>query len=762
MEEFGYQINESTNADTIDLSFINRTDFSSNSDVDAEQVFLNSIEPISDCHDSSAFFNPMNDILGDLNEFGKNFYADHSESSQSQQLITPNNSCSWPGQENASFTNIFIPQTNTLSQDSKMPPSHGSINIYDTGAPDQPIFMADNEVEFRNSNCTYNGPDYPSNLNQWFFNLEQQQQQLSYMSPSIQSVNNTSVPPFNTTNQANVNYSTNLLNPECIGPSSSTVVPISMENNLFVNQNNTQLPKSSCIEQPSVHVQNIPSTQVIESSCGAFNKDFETKREPVEQLEWKFGNLLQMDSNNFLNRNSSTFDVIGNPIMNNSPHFRLQGQNIPQANSTPMQRNYLEASQPPVVTFNKNGTHWNSMFPRKHLIQQPEMIVMHPLRTRKLLAPKRFPSANVSLPLRKENVARQNLNTYTDAVACSQDNPLDLTVRRNEDTQKNSVGNESPQSAQLFDDLPNFNANVINIPMIKERSRSENRSKNRRKQKFQIIPGSENIIFEMEHAVDNDTDDVIPIQDTVEDHEENSKNEGTKDPYPEMELPEIDEIFRRKKKPIYPIPAIGAKRNYQLIQPVAQDCASVAKRAYQNIDQSSPKELQESSASFEEKVSVSKRKTRSYFAINKNGLTYSTDSDSEENVKRDGHISTSKSLKCTKCKKIFKTTRSLAIHTKRCINSSSQEKNDICPIIVTENKSNGEKNTKEIPKTHSDELQSLPMSKEEVRPQSNHLLSKTSKSQLQKEISPHTTKRKPRPVTRSQSKQSTGRSKRSK
>uniref|UniRef100_A0A1A9VFS9 C2H2-type domain-containing protein n=1 Tax=Glossina austeni TaxID=7395 RepID=A0A1A9VFS9_GLOAU len=766
MGESGYQMNDPSEADTIDLSFISRTEFS-NSDVErvlleSEESILNSIEQISDCHDSSAFLSPMNDILGDLNEFGKSFYSDQSGSSQqqqSQQVLRSAISCSWPGQREAGFINLPMPTTYAnINQDIKIRPSLESVSIYDMETPPgHSALTTEIEAEFTTSDCTYIGPEYPSNLNQWLFNSEQQKQQVAYMSPSTQSMSHLcGVAPLsiNAADQVNPNYSANFLNTVQTYGSSIVSLPIPMEDNFFTSYN---MERNFSAEKPSAYVEDVPTTKAAEVACNAFHKDFEDKPESSVQMQWKFGSNFQISSNNVSNNSSTSDEAEGRPGLNAPLPFRSLGQQMHmQRKDATMRRNLSEVPQQQSLAnvFDKNGMHWGSIFPHNHLIQPPEMVVMHPLRTRKSLASKRISSLSTT-----ETVTHQN---STDVINCSQDNPASLSgkaVQRNENAERDSVEKDCDQTIYLFDDFSNFSNfsyNITNIPMIKERSRSENRSKNRRKQKLQIIPGSENVIFEIQHAVGNVVEDIVPIQAVVEDHVKETKNEGAQDPYSEMELPELDEIFRRKKKPAAVV-AIGSKRNYQITQPVAQPSASIAKKIYRCVDQSPPIKLQESSASFEEKISVpiAVRKARSYLAVSKSDWTYSTDSDSEESVRREDQTPAAKSFKCTKCKKIFKTTRSLAIHTKRCIKSSHQDKSDILSIVLAESKSNGESNTNESSKTSSDELQSLSILNDGGHPQCNNLLPKIANSQVEESL---ISKHKPRPITRSQTRRSTGRS----
>lgn len=452
--------------------------------LESEESILNSIEPISDCHDSSAFLSPMNDILGDLNEFGKSFYSDQSGSSQ--QLVRSAVSCSWPGQRESSFINLPMPTPYAnVNQDIKFRPSLESVSIYDLETPpDHSTLMTENEVEFTTSDCTYIGPEYPSNLNQWLFNSEQQQQQEAYMSPSIQSMDHMSgmAPlPINAASQVNPNYSANFLNTVQSYGSAIASLPIPLEDNFFTSHS---MQRNFSAEKPSAHAQNVPTMKTAEVVCNAFHKDFQDKPESSEQMQWKFGSNFQISSNNVSNNSSTSDEAEGRPGSNALLPLRPHGQHHMQRKDVTMQRNLSEVphQQSLANVLDKNGMHWGSIFPHNQLIQPPEMVVMHPLRTRKLLASKRISSMSTT-----QTVTHQN---STDVINCSQDNPVSLAckaVQRNENAEKDSVGKDCDQTIYLFDDFSNFN--ITNIPMIKERSRSENRSKNRRKQKLQTIPG---------------------------------------------------------------------------------------------------------------------------------------------------------------------------------------------------------------------------------------------------------------------------------
>lgn len=200
---------------------------------------------------------------------------------------------------------------------------------------------------------------------------------------------------------------------------------------------------------------------------------------------------------------------------------------------------------------------WARVIPRRALIQPSEIVVLRPLRTRKVMS------------------SRQN-----------------------------------------FDLASYFDTSSITIPMIRERPRPRNQ---RRKQKLYTIPRADNLMFDFELEVEKDTN--------------NNSNNNEEQLYPETEIPELDEIFKRKRR------TLNARRN----PPEQEVCIKIPIPNHSPIevpneqkDEIFPPDIKELEESF-------------------------SDVDSD-----DAPLTAIKSMKCINCGKLFKTYRSLTIHSKRC------------------------------------------------------------------------------------------------
>lgn len=167
------------------------------------------------------------------------------------------------------------------------------------------------------------------------------------------------------------------------------------------------------------------------------------------------------------------------------------------------------------------------------------------------------------------------------------------------------------------------------------------------------VSGAENLVFEIQRNEEHESpvtlSSLATEQSTLE-----------RDPYPETELPELEEIFKRKKKTTLSTSS-GKRTN---IAPPIVAAPQQKKQCVINVTTNQQSSVQESSTSFDEKISLSIAIRQGRPKISIDRVDTSSESDSVESDI--GLAQGAKSLKCQKCMKLFKSTRSLAIHTKRC------------------------------------------------------------------------------------------------
>lgn len=180
-------------------------------------------------------------------------------------------------------------------------------------------------------------------------------------------------------------------------------------------------------------------------------------------------------------------------------------------------------------------------------------------------------------------------------------------------------------SRPSFDLASYFDTSAISIPMIRERSRCMNA--NRRKQKLRTIPGADNLMFEVQlQPVGEGKDDQIGAGNDFADVNNNGDHL-----YSETEIPELDEIFKRKRR------GFSTRRNPQLQDRTKTPTSSHSAEEEKELITAAPPEQP-----IEE-------------------LESNSDVDSD-----DAPLTAVKSMKCQNCRKLFKTCRSLTIHSKRC------------------------------------------------------------------------------------------------
>lgn len=167
-------------------------------------------------------------------------------------------------------------------------------------------------------------------------------------------------------------------------------------------------------------------------------------------------------------------------------------------------------------------------------------------------------------------------------------------------------------SRPAFDLASYFDTSNISIPMIRERPRPR---AHRRKQKLYTIPGADNLVFE------------VQLEPEIDDNNNNDDQL-----YPENEIPELDEIFKRKRRTLNP------KRNPP---------QNHIKKSTEPPSNEIPIETKE-----EEFVPSPSEGLHA-----QDDLYSDIESDDEPFIK---------SMKCRNCRKLFKTHRSMTIHLKRC------------------------------------------------------------------------------------------------
>lgn len=178
--------------------------------------------------------------------------------------------------------------------------------------------------------------------------------------------------------------------------------------------------------------------------------------------------------------------------------------------------------------------------------------------------------------------------------------------------------------------------------------------------------------------------------------------------------------------------------------------------------------INESSNSFEEKISVAIAicKEKSNLLGDKNDLVYSSDAESLDTIDEGSQPQAGRSFKCKQCKKLLKTTRSLAIHTKRCVNLN-QAKVGVQALNKSshnKDKSDDVKGKIHAQKTESVKLIPLPNSLNTCGIQelnathyfrSESIIAERNPKALLLNVQPNQ-KTNPRPLTRSQTRRSTG------
>ncbi|XP_055907608.1 uncharacterized protein LOC129942619 [Eupeodes corollae] len=218
---------------------------------------------------------------------------------------------------------------------------------------------------------------------------------------------------------------------------------------------------------------------------------------------------------------------------------------------------------------------WARVVPRRTFIQPSEIVVLRPLRTRKVMS-----------------------------------------------------------SRPSFDLASYFDTSSISIPMIRERPRCRTY---RRKQKLYTIPGADNLVFEVhlrppEHEEIGDSN--------------NNNEDGKEQLYAETEIPELDKIFKRKRR------TLNTRR-----VPATQESIKVALEVVGPQPEFQP-------------IEVASKKIEKMSPSPSRELESPSDVDSD-----DAPLTIVKSMKCSNCQKLFKTYRSLAIHSKRCTNVATTPAN---------------------------------------------------------------------------------------
>ncbi|XP_055852782.1 uncharacterized protein LOC129916701 [Episyrphus balteatus] len=331
----------------------------------------------------------------------------------------------------------------------------------------------------------------------------------------------------------------------------------------------------SPLPEPVAIPEIVPSSESFPTTININPNPEETKLEsslPVTPLQF-FNNFQCTIPPAMLNNHTIQQSEIQNNNLQfaQAPEANINFMVLPQqpVEETPFKR--VVPQQPPFFD-------WARVVPRRAFIQPSEIVVLRPLRTRKVMS-----------------------------------------------------------SRPTFDLASYFDTSSISIPMIRERPRPRT---HRRKQKLYTIPGADNLVFEVQLDLDKDS------------------NNNDDQLYPETEIPELDEIFKRKRRTLHTHTRRNPPHQVRIKTP-SPPPPPIEEVAQEEIKAKSPSPSKEP----EQEESLS-------------------DVDSD-----DAPLTVIKSMKCTNCRKIFKTCRSLTIHSKRCkVVPSSPKKEELVTKMVKQSK----------------------------------------------------------------------------
>lgn len=454
--------------------------------------------------------------MSEINEYGNGVCVDPALISPNMHKETGTVDSNWNVHEPIYVPNSTCDEFSTMigmpnfGPNSVQPPIQSLVFGASTPyAPTEHSVLTSDHQTFVSSDYNLLGSEYTTTPNKLFLNIPQQQQMtFKNVTPltNISQQETATLSAFNNRNYNdgtafNQNYSENLINTIVSLPSCTTIKPISNAENNVTNR------PLDLVNNQVVFDISRPSVISNETNNRAYLFPMSVKNSIHQNEQDSYGNIIlprtqeqpltkENLGNNSNNRKMPAQNSQGITLshvqsisnLNRSKHENSLSIVEPLYQSKALNDPQLHLNGPHQLAFKgleqANTLNWTAVLPRTQFIQPPEIIIMQPLRTRKIISTNHTTSRNIDLMGSEATIKPLTGNIIP---------PLsDMALDKNYENGYKACHVEDTHHG-ICSLSEYFDTTSINIPMIKERSRVDSKNENRRKQKLHIIPGK--IIF---------------------------------------------------------------------------------------------------------------------------------------------------------------------------------------------------------------------------------------------------------------------------